>query len=135
MAIDPKTIPAAMLRCMPKETRKPLGNAGLTPEEVDAKIAVKLEKQLHEQCLALLMIRGVFCVHSRMDRKATTPVGTPDLCFAVDGIPCAVELKRPGEHPTPDQVKVMQQMMDNGWRVRVITSLEGFKSFLDNSQK
>jgi hypothetical protein len=135
MRYSSKAIPQHVLKLMPKEQRNPLGKAGLTTEEVDAKTAVKLEKQLHEQCLALLMIRGVFCVHSRMDRKATTPVGTPDLCFAVDGIPCAVDLKRPGEHPTPDQVKVMQQMMDNGWRVRVLTSLEGFKSFLDNSQK
>ena len=48
------------------------------------------------------------------------------------GIPCAWECKLPGQHPTPEQVLVMTQMMDNGWHTRVITSEEQMISCLNN---
>lgn len=141
MGLDPNKLPDSLLKCMPKVARKPLGKAGVTQEEADAKNAVKREKELHDQCLAYLRIKGIFCIHSRMDKRSTNQVGLPDLCFSVRstvarsdgqffGIPCAVELKLPGCHPTSEQAAVMAQMMDNGWIVRVYTSFESFVFFL-----
>lgn len=138
MGIDSKALPNDFLRCMNPESRKSLGKAGRTQEEIDLKNRVRLEKELKQQCLNLLSQRNIFCISARNDRKTTIPVGTPDLNFVIPqgankpGLPCAVELKMPGEQPDPDQVRVLQQMADNGWTIRVITSVEHFQIFLNN---
>lgn len=131
MGIDSKVLPDAFLSKMDKADRKRLGKAGVTNAEAQAKQAFKREKELQQRCIAMLRLRGIFVAFSRMDKKAGTVVGTPDLIFCVPrakrhGVPCAFECKLPGCHPTPEQVRVMQQMMDNGWFIRVITSEEQF---------
>lgn len=138
MGVDPKVLPDAMLSKMPKADRQSLGKAGITYAEAETKQAFKREKELQERCVALLRLRNIVCNVSRMDRRKTDKVGWPDITFAFPrpgqcpGIPCAVECKLPGCHPTPEQVKVMQQMMDNGWVIRVITSEEQFLETLRN---
>lgn len=125
-----------MLRCMPNAQRKTLGKAGLLPNEISEKQALKLEKELHNLCLNYLRQKNVFVIHSRMDRKTTNQTGIPDLIFALPssphGIPCAVELKRSGCHPTPEQVKVLEQLDASGWTTRVVTTFEQFQIFLRN---
>lgn len=134
MGFDPALFNNKQLNMIGKADRRVIGRSAITTEEAHEHRAVRLERELHDQCLSLLRIRGIFCVHSRTDRKATTPEGTPDLVFALHGYAMAVELKRPGEEPRPEQMKVMQQMQVNGWTVAVITSLEGFKAFLDANE-
>lgn len=131
MGCDPTVLPDAFLSKMDKADRKRLGKAGVTTAEAEAKQAFKREKELQQRCVALLRLRNIVCNVSRTDRRKTDMVGWPDLTFCVPrrerhGIPCAFECKLPGCHPTPEQVKVMQQMMDNGWFIRVITSEEQF---------
>lgn len=137
MGIDPTVLPDAMLSKMPKAEREALGKAGVTYAEAEAKQAFKREKELQQRCVALLRLRNIVCNVSRTDRRKTDMIGWPDLVFCVPrakghGIPCGFECKLPGCHPTPEQVKVMQQMMDNGWLVRIITSEEQFLETLRN---
>lgn len=130
MGLDPTVLPDAFLSKMDKADRKTLDKAGVTTAEAEAKQAFRREKELQERCIALLRLRGIFVNYSRTDKRKRDKTGVPDLVFCFKpqgwayGIPCAWELKRPGEHPTVEQVKVMQQMMDNGWLIRVITSEE-----------
>lgn len=131
MGFDSKVLPDAFLSKMDKADRKALGKAGVTNAEAEAKQAFRREKELQQRCVALLRLRNIVCNVSRTDRRKTDKVGWPDLTFAFPrtkqhGIPCAFECKLAGCHPTPEQVRVMQQMMDNGWVVRVITSEEQF---------
>jgi hypothetical protein len=131
MGIDPSALPNAFLSKMDKADRQPLGKAGVTAAEAETKNAFRREKQLQERCVALLRLRNILPNVSRMDRRKTDKVGWPDLTFSHPttgrfGIPCAFECKLPGCHPTPEQTKVMQHLLDNGWFVRVITSEEQF---------
>lgn len=132
MGIDTKVLPDKFLARMDKADRQPLGKAGVTTAEAEAKQAFRREKELQQRCVALLRLRNIACNVSRTDRRKTDMTGWPDLTFAYPrgadrfGVPCAMECKLPGCHPTGEQVKVMQQLMDNGWFVRLITSEEQF---------
>lgn len=136
MGIDQTVLPDAFLSKMDKVDRKALGKAGVTTAEAQAKQAFKREKELQQRCIAMLRLRGIFVAFSRMDKRAGTVVGTPDLIFAFKpqgwryGVPCAWEVKLPGQHPTPEQAKVMAQMMDNGFHTRVIRSEEQMRECL-----
>lgn len=135
MGFDPSALPNNFLSKMAKADRQPLGKAGVTLEEAEAKHAFRREKQLQECCVAMLRLRGVIVNVSRMDKRKTDKVGWPDITCSFPranalGIPVAIECKLPGCHPTEIQVKVMQQMMDNGWFIRVVTSEEQMKEVL-----
>lgn len=140
MGIDPSALPNAFLSKMDKADRQPLGKAGVTAAEAETKNAFRREKQLQERCVAILRLRNILPNVSRMDRRKTDKVGWPDLTFAYPrndrfGVPCAFECKLPGCHPTPEQTKVMQHLLDNGWFVRVITSEEQFLEALKTLEK
>ena len=137
MGLDPSALPNAFLSRMAKADRAPLGKAGVTMQEIETKHAFRREKELQERCVAMLRLRNIVVNVSRMDKRKTDKTGWPDLTFSYPpnpkpetqnqkrhGIPCAIECKLPGCHPTPEQVKVMAQMLDNGWFVRVVTSEE-----------
>ena len=66
--------------------------------------------------------------------KFTSPgtVGVPDrIVFTPDGRVIFVELKAPGKHLSPKQVKMAAVLERLGHRVRVIDSLEQVKEFMD----
>jgi len=135
MRIDPKLIPDHIIRLMSPADRSALGKSAVTVEEHAEKAGDVAEKILQEQMIALLHHRGITPNWSRMDKPKTDRVGWPDLTFAIPskngfGIPCAVEVKRPGKTPTPEQIEMMEMLVENGWAVRVITSLVGFRDFL-----
>lgn len=137
-----KPLPDNILRRMSKEDRNPMGKAGVTMAEGDAKQTLKSEKELQQQCVAILRQRGIICNVSRMDRKKSDMVGWPDLTFSLKRtvgipghtvyplhkvpLPCAFECKINKEQPTEEQAKVMAQLMENGWEVRVVRSLQEF---------
>jgi hypothetical protein len=89
-------------------------------EHEPTKADLKLEKQLQDQIAGHLEINGTVVIRSRMDRKTTTRVGTPDLLFALKGRAIAIEVKRPGHKPSKEQLEMMRQMTANGWRCFVI---------------
>lgn len=120
-----KVLPPKLLKMLPAKDRAEMGKAGQLPEEIDAKNAVKLEKELHRQVLALLQEhRGICVLYSRSDRKSTCVPGTPDLVFAVGkdilytGHPpvfaeifaCGWELKVGNNKQDPDQVEMQRRL-------------------------
>lgn len=125
-------IPDNILKRMSKADR-PKGKAGLTNAELSERNAVKLERELHDQVAALLRLRGVAFCHSRMDRKSTITEGWPDFTFAIDGKPCAIECKRPGEKLSEVQDCVREDMLANGWFYCIAYSLDDVKTFLADS--
>ena len=130
MKYMPNAIPPEVLNKMSKEDRKPLGKGGRTLEEIAVAHDIKSEKQLQQRCIAMLRLKGYFVIVSRMDRRTSNQIGTPDLIFAVKGQACAFECKLPNNTPTQDQIRVMNHMFNNGWKVRVIHSEEEMRDEL-----
>jgi hypothetical protein len=109
------------------EDRKRLGIA--TAEELMKKAWAKTERQLQNQIVQYLGLRGIEVVRSRMDRKTTGVKGTPDLIFSVRGPcgiprPCAFEVKMDNGVLSRAQNDMLQRMRTspNAWDVRVIRS-------------
>lgn len=139
-------LPDHVLRLMSKSDRAKLGKAGVTAAEAAQKQEAKSEKALQDQIYALLSIRGVRrIVRSRMDRRTTTPVGTPDFLFcfplardispkhfAVRGVPCAIEAKTTNGELSAEQKKALMEFMGDGWKVCVARSLDDVKTFLND---
>jgi hypothetical protein len=131
-------LPDSMLKLVEKSQRQALGLR--TMDEIAAQAEVKIEKDLHRQIENLLRIRNVQFFSSRMDRRTTTQVGTPDILFCVlvwvfDKLTQSTfqmpqahawELKIGGRALDPEQVKMFEQMTakPNGWTCRTIRSVD-----------
>jgi len=111
---------------MSPEDRKKFGVE--TREEMTKKIEAKSEKQLQDQIVAYAGYRGIKVIRSRMDKKSTNNVGTPDLlfCVMVQGFPrgIAIETKFGTGTCTREQNDMQAQMKTrpNAWDVRVINN-------------
>lgn len=100
-------------------------NLARPPDEIpQSKEEVKNEKELQEQIRGYLEQNNTVVIRSRMDKKTGTPVGTPDLLFAVRGMAVAFEVKLPGRRTTPEQDKMMKRMSANGWSCFVVYSFD-----------
>jgi hypothetical protein len=128
--MKPSDLTDKMRTMLPLDAKRDLGAAGMTLEEVIGKHAVKTEREIHDQIGQWLNSKGVVYQHERMDKKTRGRVGWPDFTFAwlgsLSGIPLAypvaVEVKRPGETPTQDQLWMHGRMTSNGWKVYVVHS-------------
>ena len=123
------------------EDKKALGKEAQTQREANARGEARSEKALQRDCINLLRLRGIEPIVSRMDKKTSNNLGTPDLIFAVIGHDghrdriwaCAVEIKLPGKHLNIHQ-RVMRKAMTshpNHWLCRTITSVSEMKMFLE----
>jgi hypothetical protein len=125
MGIDSTNIPENIRQCMPQEARKAM-NAP-TSEEVGERVAVKLEKELHDQFLTWCTMKDLEVTRSRMDRRSTIEKGKPDFeitrGFGDYALSCSVELKRPGGRTSIDQEKVIWRMKQRGIPVAVCDNL------------
>lgn len=126
-------IPERIRRMMPAADRQAC--AAPTVAETAAKQAPRLERDIQKQLVSFLRVNDVMVNVSRTDRRKTDVVGWPDLTFAWHGIPCAVEVKLPGEKPTAEQERVMAAMANNGWRVAVVRSLAELVEFLKGTNQ
>ena len=108
----------------PAERRRLTGNP-LTSTERQAVNDAKLEREIHETIEQDLNRRGVFYVHSRMDKRPTIREGAPDFIFAIKSAPIAMECKLPGESLSDAQKDVMREMLANGWNYHVVTTQAG----------
>jgi hypothetical protein len=129
--LDSSAIPEHIAKMMRPEDRRALGKGAITRDEAIAKTEIRLERELQKQLLAILEgHRGVVVIYSRTDRKATTPLGTPDLLFAVRtsaGVfACAWELKVGENDRSPDQVTMAGALTKhpNAWRYALIRSVD-----------
>lgn len=99
------------------------GVAGAGPRG-ESKEELKTERKLQEQIVGFLERNNTVVIRSRMDRKTSTNVGTPDLLFAVRMRPVAFEVKLPGRKPTKEQHDMMLRMTGNGWACFIIHSYD-----------
>lgn len=73
------------------------------------------ESDLHDQVEAHCRAKGWFYVHSRMDRRSTVSVGTPDFAIAAHGGRMLwLELKRKGGKATTAQQAAIAQLTKLG---------------------
>jgi hypothetical protein len=109
----------------------PQGYAGQQLERIadEAKRApTASEKALQRACESRLRGMGVTYLH--LSYRAREACGWPDLVFAVNGTPYAVELKRPGLWPTDAQCAMLDAMAHNGWLVGVAWKIEDMDTLI-----
>lgn len=134
-------LPESFLKCVSPQDRAKL-SLGLTATEFMAKGAVENERRLQKLVVAYLRQKGIEPIVSRMDRRTSNNRGTPDILFAVatskdTGVfvehfhyACAWEVKhesanlKRADQDHQRQLQVRLSSPPNGWRVRVIQSLD-----------
>lgn len=127
-----KVIPEKLLRLMSPEDRRKAGQK--TAAEVLAQGEAKSEKELQRSIVGLLRLKGIEPIVSRMDRRTSNNVGTPDILFAVGGFfngrsydfACAWEIKMPKGELSDQQKAIGCKMIQppNAWCHRVIRSVD-----------
>lgn len=125
-------LPENVRRCIPKDDRQEFGKAGVTSAEAQQKFERNAERKLHEQIVGFLRIKGVrFIVRSRMDRKTTNAVGTPDIIFCFCSKFIALEVKVGTNNLTNAQRQALEDIIEDGGISLVVRSLEAVKTLLD----
>lgn len=118
---------------MSKADREALGKGGMTAEEALARAEVKNERDLQKQIVALLRLKGIEPIISRMDKRTSNNVGTPDILFAIDvyddpsyDVPCAWEVKFGDGKLSVEQQQMHVRMSTppNSWRIKIIRSVD-----------
>ena len=71
------------------------------------------------------------CKAIKMHGNRYVEAGTPDICCCYQGRAMWIELKRPGEQPTPIQLKRLREWQEAGAVVGWVTDLEGVKRMLE----
>lgn len=127
-AYNPHELPEHMIRCMSPEVRRSLGIA--TIQEAQQAHDCRVEKDLLRLCQQELSRRGVLVVH-HLSHRAREHAGYPDLTFALNGTPCACELKTARGIVSAAQEACHDAMMMDGWQVRVCRSFDEFREWLD----
>jgi len=132
-------LPEHVLKMIDPSQRKEMGLR--TNEEIAARVEIYNERKLHSQIRQLLNLKGIVYLECRMDRRSHATVGWPDFTFAVllnkpnkvdptnvtcVPIPCAWECKVGNTKLRPEQEEMLRRLQaePNGWRVKVIRSLQ-----------
>lgn len=85
------------------------------------------ERDLHDQIAAWCKQRGLFYVHSRMDKPTHYSLGTPDFIIACpSGLTLWIECKAKGGKQTPTQAGVAMMLERTGHRFRLVHSMKEF---------
>ncbi len=91
------------------------------------------ESDLHDRIIAECRRRGYVIVHSRMDRRTTTAVGTTDFVIAADrGRTLWLECKTVKGKLTREQEATIHWLKGLGHVAEVIRSFEAFRAIVDN---
>jgi hypothetical protein len=93
---------------------------------------VKSESDLHDAIIALCKERGWYYVHSRMDRRHTNAVGTPDFIIAMDkGRVAFLECKSAGGKATTEQLSALVWLQKLGHRADIVTNMDDVLKLLN----
>jgi hypothetical protein len=105
-----------------------------TPKDKGSRQDLLLEKELQGQIRSILGHKGIVAIQSRMDKRTSNQVGTPDFLFAVDGKAVCWECKLPGGKLSPEQERMKELLAHepNGWTYRVIHSVDEALAELKN---
>lgn len=104
--------------------------------EMERRLIPKSEKVLQEQVANWLRQRNIWFCRSRMDRKTSNGLGTPDFLFAwptCDNhhMPVGVECKSETGRLTDEQEKARCEMRECGWYHLTIRSLPELRELLE----
>jgi len=127
---DSANLPERIKLLLPKDDPIRKTKAGRTLDEVIEDNQVKSERNLHDQISAYLRIKDIWFCHSRMDKRTTTAVGTPDYLMSVRSVPIALEAKVGYNKLSDEQIAVQKAMEKDGWRYFVVRNLEAVKIVL-----
>lgn len=113
-----------LLRLMDPKARRALGKAGMTQEEALEAYCARNEKELQQQIVNLLKLRGVWFTTSIFGRRSTSSVGTPDINFPYLGKWISWEVKFGNGKLSEDQERVRDSVIRQGGEWRMIRSLD-----------
>jgi hypothetical protein len=100
----------------------------VTEESLSTVADDKAEADLQRLCEQKLGLLGIYFLH--LSPRAREKAGHPDLTFALNGRPIAVELKSATGRLSKEQIRVLSQMKRNGWEVYVLRSWGPFYGLL-----
>ncbi len=97
-----------------------------------------LEAEIQQQIDDFLKTQSHRCWwdRKRMDQKTSSRIGVPDFVGTITaapgsiGIPFGIEVKRPGQKPTPEQLGELAWMQKAGAKTAVVFSCDEAKDFL-----
>lgn len=126
-----KCLAPNLLRRMDKCERDALGRNGLLPEERQAKIDVKLEKELQNYIVSYCVRNDWLYLRQRMDRKATSTIGQPDfIIFPGANKTLLVECKTASGRLSDAQAALFQKFEQRGYKVHLVRSYVAFFALL-----
>jgi hypothetical protein len=105
-------------------------NAALTSSELEHKLTTSAENELQNQIRQFLNLKEIVFINPAMFRKSQLPEGWPDFTFAFCGIPILWECKSIAGKLRESQERIVYQLVGNGWRFRLIRSLEEARGHL-----
>jgi hypothetical protein len=105
-------------------------NAGFTTYELEQKLAARAERELQKQIRQYLSQKEVVFICPPMFKRSELPPGWPDFTFAFCGVPIIWECKNSTGKLRESQKQIVDQLVANGWRFRIIRSVEQARNHL-----
>jgi hypothetical protein len=117
-------LPANITRCMSEADQRAVSSSGKSAAETRAAAVAKDERELQKQLANYLRLLGLWFTQSRMDRRTSNTVGTPDFVFPYRGAAVYWEVKCPWSRALrPEQAKAREAILKQGGEWRLITCL------------
>jgi hypothetical protein len=140
MSLKPP-FPDHILRMIDFAERQKLGKHYRTMDEIQSHAERVSERKLHAHIRNLLNYKGIVFLEQRMDKRSRGVKGWPDFTMAVllqkpsksdptnvtcVPIPMAWECKVGDSKLRPEQEEMLRRMQTepNGWRIKIIRSLQ-----------
>lgn len=121
---------------MPPSVRAAVERQTGMKSELDMKIqkhsdkeAARIERELQRECETRLVFENISYVHLVRDVKRFP--NKPDLMFAINGYPIAVELKAEKKELNEKQKEERAKMVLNGWHYYWVNNYFAFSQLID----
>ena len=125
-------VPGNLLKCMSEADQRRFSRSGKTPAEAREHAMAKDERELQRQIANYLRLHGIWFTQSRMDRRTSNTVGTPDFIFCYRGRFVAWEVKCPwAKALRPEQANARDSIIEAGGEWRLVTTLAEGKEHLE----
>ncbi len=140
VGIDPALLPDHVkTKISPRDRKAVLGKHGWTKAEQLEKNANQSEKELQDQIAGYLSQNGVYYTRSRMDKRTTNRMGTPDFLCCVpsgnQGVFLAIECKAKDRRPTKEQAEEMWAISRSYGRTLLAYNIESVQSAIQEIKR
>lgn len=92
------------------------------------------ESSLHSDIMGECAARGFYCIHSRMDKRTTTQVGSPDFVVVMPRRVVFIEAKTRVGKLSQEQLGVAAWLKKLGHELFVVRSLNDFRKVVGAAQ-